>query len=163
MPFVDERKLQARVDRMREQARDRATARMLRRGARARTVSAAPVGQHAPPDGLTNSMMRLDPADIEAIAQRVVLLMRDEQPQPMARLVDAAGLAALLGVDRSWVYAHAKELHAVRLGGPRGRMRFDLAVVLPALNAEPAPVRATPPRRRAKLMQFGGELLPIDS
>ena len=110
--------------------------------------------------------MRLDPADIEAIAQRVVLLMRDElplqAPTTAARLVDVAALATLLGVDRSWVYAHAKELHAVRLGGPRGRIRFDLAVVLRLLNAEPASVRQPPPRPRTKLMQLGGELLPID-
>src|ERR671932_2799163 len=106
--------------------------------------------------------MRLHPADIDAIAQRVVVLLRDEQPEPAARLVDVAGLASLLGVDRSWVYAHAKELHAIRLGGPRGRIRFDLAVVLRALNAErprPAQVRR---RRGTKLMQLGGELLPID-
>ena len=107
--------------------------------------------------------MRLDPADIDAIAQRVVLLLRDEQQaEPAARLVDVAGLAALLGVDRSWVYAHAKELHAIRLGGPRGRIRFDLSVVLRSLNAERP--RATQVRRRrgTKLMQLGGELLPID-
>jgi hypothetical protein len=110
--------------------------------------------------------MRLDPADIDAIAHRVVFLMRDELPPQAAtaaaRLVDAAGLAALLGVDRSWVYAHAKELRAVRLGGPRGRMRFDLAVVLRLLNAEPTALRQPPPVRRTKLMQLGGELLPID-
>lgn len=106
--------------------------------------------------------MRLDPADIEAIAQRVVLLLRDELPEPAARLVDAAGLASVLGVDRSWVYSHAKQLHAVRLGGPRGRMRFDLDVVQRALKAEPTRPRQNGRRRGTKLMQVGGELLPID-
>ena len=128
---------------------------------RPHTSMAQPVGSAA----WTSSAMRLDPADIDAIARRVVLLIRDElppqAPTTAARLVDAAGLAALLGVDRSWVYAHAKELHPVRLGGPRGRMRFDLAVVLRLLNAEPTAVRQ-PPARRTKLMQLGGELLPID-
>jgi hypothetical protein len=111
----------------------------------------------------TSGTMRLDPADIDAIAQRVVLLLRDEQQaEPAARLVDVAGLASLLGVDRSWVYAHAKELHAIRLGGPRGRIRFDLAVVLRSLNAErPRPTQVRR-RRGTKLMQLGGELLPID-
>jgi hypothetical protein len=106
--------------------------------------------------------VRIDPADIEAIAQRVAALVREEHPEPAARLVDAAGLATQLGVDRSWVYAHAKELHAVRLGGPRGRMRFDLEVVQRALNAEPARTIQNRHARRTKLMQLGGELLPID-
>jgi predicted DNA-binding transcriptional regulator AlpA len=106
--------------------------------------------------------MRLDPADIDAIAQRVVLLMGDQRPAPAARLVDAAELASILGVDRAWVYSHAKDLKAIRLGGPRGRMRFDLAVVLRCLNAEPVtPARNRAPRG-AKLMQLGGDLLPID-
>ena len=34
----------------------------------------------------------------------------------LPRLVDAGELAAYLGVDRSWVYAHAEELGARRLG-----------------------------------------------
>jgi hypothetical protein len=41
-------------------------------------------------------------------------------------------------------------------------MRFDLAVVLRSLNAEPTALRQPPPRQRTKLMQLGGELLPID-
>jgi hypothetical protein len=106
--------------------------------------------------------MRLDPADIDAIAQRVVALMSEQAPQPGARLVNAAELAERLGVDRAWVYAHAKELHAIRLGGPRGRMRFDLNAVLRTLEVDPvSPSRPT--RRRGRtLMQLGGELLPID-
>jgi hypothetical protein len=39
--------------------------------------------------------------------------------------VDAATLARALGVDRSFVYRHAAELGAVRIGGPQGRLRFD--------------------------------------
>jgi hypothetical protein len=47
--------------------------------------------------------------------------------QPTLRLVDAQAVADRYGVERSWVYAHADELGAVRLGdGPRGRLRFDL-------------------------------------
>ena len=55
---------------------------------------------------------------------------------PPVRLVDAATLARALGVERSWVYAHAKELHAIRLGGKHGRLRFDLAKYTARLNAE---------------------------
>lgn len=41
-------------------------------------------------------------------------------------LVDAATLAVELGVSRDWVYEHAHELGALRLGsGPKARLRFD--------------------------------------
>jgi len=106
--------------------------------------------------GLRN--VRIDPADIDAIAQRVVVLMR-EQPTPLVRLVDAATLAERLGVERDWVYAHAKDLHGVRLGGPRGRLRFDLNRVLRSLGDEDVPA-GTPRLRRPTWP--GGELLPID-
>lgn len=51
--------------------------------------------------------MRLEPDDVEAIAERVLALLRDELLQTPARLVDATALANALGVDRTWVYAHA--------------------------------------------------------
>ena len=69
--------------------------------------------------------MRLDPDDVEAIAARVAELL-DARPADGLRYVDAAALARALGVDRDWVYAHAAQLGALRLGGPRGRLRFDL-------------------------------------
>jgi hypothetical protein len=106
--------------------------------------------------------MRLDPADIDAIAQRVVALMRDDAPAAAARLVDAAELASTLGVDRGWVYAHAKELKGVRLGGPRGRFRFDVDAVLRAMNGGPVVPRRSAAKRATKLVYLGGELLPID-
>jgi hypothetical protein len=70
--------------------------------------------------------MRLDPADIEQIARQVADLMAATQARPSGQFVDAAELAELLGVERDWVYAHANALGAIRLGGPRGRLRFDL-------------------------------------
>ncbi len=70
--------------------------------------------------------MTLNAEDIELIAARVAELLRDQTPA-QARLVDAAEVARMLGVDRDWVYAHARELGATRLGGGRGRLRFDLA------------------------------------
>jgi hypothetical protein len=103
---------------------------------------------------------RLDPADIEAIAERVVLLLREQIPAPAARLVDAARLAEILGVERDWIYTHARELHAVRLGGPRGRLRFDLAAVLADLDGKPSGLRRRNLARRGT--GFGGELLPIE-
>jgi hypothetical protein len=67
----------------------------------------------------------LDPASIEAIAGRVAELLRADSAH--GRLVDATTLAEALGVDRSYVYAHAAELGAIRLGsGSKPRLRFDL-------------------------------------
>jgi hypothetical protein len=62
---------------------------------------------------------------VERIAQRVAELLTAEAPQAPSRMVDAATLARELGVERDWVYEHAEELGAVRLGGPKGRLRFD--------------------------------------
>lgn len=95
--------------------------------------------------------MPLDDADIERIAQRVAELLRDRLPEPAnpagpVRLVDAATLARTLGVRRDWVYAHAKDLGAVRLGGPHGRLRFATST----RHSEPAPVRRNPPVRRRR-------------
>ena len=103
---------------------------------------------------------RLHPDDVEAIARRVADLLRIDAEKPAVRLVDAATLAGMLGVERNWVYAHARELRAVRLGGKRGRLRFDLAVVFGLLDVEPG----TPPQRRQvpRALDVGGELLPID-
>jgi hypothetical protein len=80
--------------------------------------------------------MRLDPADIEQIARQVADLVAATQARPSGQFVDAAELAHLLGVERDWVYAHANALGAIRLGGPRGRLRFDLRRVQ---DAWPAP------------------------
>lgn len=96
--------------------------------------------------------MRLDPGDIEAIAHRVAELLGDPANTRAVRYVDAAHVARTLGVDRDWVYAHADQLGAIRLGGPHGRLRFDLNHVIRALTGdapEEAGRRASRPRRRA--------------
>ena len=66
--------------------------------------------------------MRLDPGEAERIAALVAAAVRRDPP---ARFLDAAATARMLSVERDWVYEHAEELGAVRLGGPRGRLRFD--------------------------------------
>lgn len=77
----------------------------------------------------------LDPASVEAVARRVVELIRSEGgPSAGRRLVDAATLAAELGVERSWIYAHRAELGAIQLGsGSKPRLRFDLGTAWDAL------------------------------
>lgn len=52
------------------------------------------------------------------------------------RLVDAWTLARMLGVSRRFVYEHADDLGAVRLGGPKGRLRFDPEAVRRAMRCE---------------------------
>jgi hypothetical protein len=108
----------------------------------------------------------LEPAEIEAIAQRVAELLRGIEPPPV-RYVDAARVAQVLDVEREWVYAHARQLGAFRLGGPQGRLRFDLDHVKQAL-AQPAapdaqPVPAQPPGRHRRSCADRLELLPYRS
>jgi hypothetical protein len=102
--------------------------------------------------------LRLDPRDVEAIARRVAELTDATRPAapPAVRYVDAAEVARALGVDRDWVYAHARQLGAIRLGGTQGRLRFDLHEVTRTLanrRGEPpwaAPTPRSPAERRAR-------------
>ena len=79
----------------------------------------------------------LTPEAIAAIAHRVVeLLDARDHAIDAERLVDAATLALVLSVDRTWVYDHADELGAIRLGtGDRPRLRFIPDRVAEALAA----------------------------
>jgi hypothetical protein len=86
-------------------------------------------------------------------------------------LVDACAVAEHLGVSRAFVYEHADELGARRLGnGPRARLRFSLAEVDERLSActtgrrsetpdSPQEAALRPRRRRASGTNV--ELLPI--
>jgi hypothetical protein len=104
--------------------------------------------------------VRLDPSDVEAIARRVAELVGTGPPPASSavRYVDAAEVARALGVERDWVYAHARELGAIRLGGTQGRLRFDLHEVTRALAdrrrespaAAPAPRSPRGRRRRSR-------------
>jgi hypothetical protein len=94
--------------------------------------------------------MRLDPDDIEQIAASVARRLTDRlDPHDGRRFVDAATLARLLAVERDWIYRHADELGGVRLGGPRGRLRFDLKALRTRLaSATPPPAAPRATRRR---------------
>jgi hypothetical protein len=114
----------------------------------------------------------LDAASVEAVARRVVELIRGEGDSFSARgLVDAATLAAELGVERSWVYTHRDELGAMQLGtGPKPRLRFDVEAARAVLARShskgshepklPAPARSSA-RRRPRRMGNSPPLLPI--
>jgi predicted DNA-binding transcriptional regulator AlpA len=81
--------------------------------------------------------LRLDPTVIDEIADRLTdavvrrlleavgreeIISRATDAQPW---LDAREVAQRLGVSREWVYEHAEELGARRIGsGPRPRLRF---------------------------------------
>lgn len=100
---------------------------------------------------------------IEAIARRVVELLRDElQSRAVsARLMTAEQVADHLGVSRSWVYEHAQDLGAIKLGpGPKAPLRFDVFKATASFtvrNATSRDLRPTPRLPR----EAGGNLLPI--
>jgi hypothetical protein len=86
-------------------------------------------------------------------------------------LVDAQTLAAYLNVERDWVYEHASELGARRLGtGPKARLRFSIEEVDERLSCSVSrgsqwagkPV-AEPIRRRRRRRGLGTDvpLLPV--
>ena len=114
----------------------------------------------------------LDAASVEAVARRVVELIRGEGDSSSARgLVDAATLAAELGVERSWVYTHRDELGVIRLGtGSKPRLRFDVEAaraVLARFRGK-GPHKPKPPtpasssiRPRRQRMGSSPPLLPI--
>ena len=92
----------------------------------------------------------------DLLAERLAVRLSGLAPARGEPLVDAAEIARLHGRTRSWVYEHAGELGAVRLGaGSRPRLGFWPSRVDEYLQAgaelrQPlsAPARPTPQRRR---------------
>lgn len=126
-----------------------------------------------------SGLVRLDAASVEAVAARVVELLRADQSDvdrtgsaAGTELIDAAEVARRFGVARSYVYAHAGELGVVRLGeSDRPRLRFDPEIVAERLTpcsasrqSEQAPGRTPPPIAPPRRRQPKGterSLLPI--
>ncbi len=120
---------------------------------------------------LRHAAAELTPHAIEQIAQRVAQLLHersDTSSQP-AQLLDAAQLATHLGVTRTWVYEHAHQLGAIRLGtGTKARLRFDLDTATNAIERlqekpSPDPMKSESPRlgRPRSRQQATVPLLPI--
>jgi hypothetical protein len=89
---------------------------------------------------LRHAAAELTPQAIEQIAQRVAQLLHERNhadPRSVpARLLDATQLARHLGVTRTWVYEHAQQLGAIRLGtGTKARLRFDLDTATTAIKS----------------------------
>ncbi len=98
--------------------------------------------------------MTLDAATVDAIARRVVELLTADRGDDPA-LIDAATVARHFGCSRAYVYDHAGQLGAIRLGtGTRPRLRFAPERVAQALaagrQAEPEPQPVTPRPRQAR-------------
>ena len=107
--------------------------------------------------------VRLDAESVEAVARRVAELLNAARP---AELLTAAQLAERLGVSRDWVYAHAGELGAIRLGeSPRGRLRFPPVDPSTGSRARTRASGMARRKRRARVSAHShareGELLPI--
>jgi hypothetical protein len=119
-------------------------------------------------DEMASARIKLDPQTIEAIARRVVELLEHRGLSAGAELVDAAALARRLGMERSWVYTHAIELGAVKLGsGRKPRLRFDPQVAAQVLRRVGEGPAADPPARsgerasRPRSPEGQVQLLPI--
>jgi hypothetical protein len=91
----------------------------------------------------------------DLLAERLAVRLTGLTPARAESLVDAAEIARLHGKTRSWVYEHAGELGAVRLGsGPRPRLAFSPTRVAERLEKvdkpTPAPLPKTSQRRRRR-------------
>ena len=76
-----------------------------------------------------NRGLLLSPVIVETIAQRVAELLRTDLGLT-PRFLTPLQVAERFAVSRKWVYDHAEELGATRLGqGPRARLRFDTEIV----------------------------------
>jgi len=117
---------------------------------------------------MASTRIKLDPQTVEEIARRVVALL-EQRGLSKRKLVDAGELARRFGIERSWVYSHAIELGAVKLGnGTKPRLRFDPEVAARVLRRVDGKPVADPPTRSGKRAgqpprRSGGEvpLLPI--
>jgi hypothetical protein len=105
--------------------------------------------------------LTLDPASVEAVARRVVELLRDERAT--GELLTAAEVAERFNCSRDFVYRNADRLGAIPLGdGPRARLRFDPAKVADALAPRPHPATNPHPKRTGPRRHGGDvELLPV--
>lgn len=112
----------------------------------------------AQPRELPSANPPLDADVVEQLAARIVeLLAHRLAPQPSSSqrsrgLLSAAQVSEWCGVSRGWVYTHAAELGAVRIGdGERPRLRFDPDLVVERLDRPPpTPSPGAQTRTRAR-------------
>lgn len=117
---------------------------------------------------MASARIKLDPQATEAIARKVVELL-EKRGLRRRELVDAAELARRFAIERSWVYSHAIELGAVKLGsGAKPRLRFDPEIAARILRRADEKSAADPPARSGERAdqpsasgESGARLLPI--
>jgi predicted DNA-binding transcriptional regulator AlpA len=114
-----------------------------------------------------------DMTHVREIAEAVVDLLADRSlvvyagPTPAARVLKAREVARLLGRSLPWVYEHATELGAIRMGsGPKARIGFDLATIEQWKRDHQlaAPAARKPARRRSRrsAIATGANLIPYE-
>jgi hypothetical protein len=107
----------------------------------------------------------IDPELVEAIARRVVELLKPELGAgERDRLATAEEIAREFRVERDWVYANADALGALRLGdGQKPRLRFDRSRARQVLASLGRPTKPGRSRRRARTARNkrGETLLPV--
>jgi hypothetical protein len=114
-------------------------------------------GRAALDDLQPQSVVTLSEGDVEAIAEataRKLVEFVGERGRTFG-LVGPRELAEGLGVSLDYVYAHATELGAMRLGsGPKARIRFDLDRARQSLEARRTarPPEGGRPRRARRNM-----------
>jgi len=112
-------------------------------------------------------------SDVRAIAEAVADLLAERGlvvyagPSGSARVLNAREVSTLLGRSAPWVYAHATELGAIRMGnGPKARIGFDLASIeqWKRDNQIRPPQSPKPPRRRPrrKTLSQRSNLIPYE-
>lgn len=127
------------------------------------------------------AVVRLAEETIDQLAERVADLLDARRTDPPATdptpsasgLLSASDVSRWWGVERGWVYQHADQLGAIRLGtGRRPRLRFDPERVRHAMGDPPTDADKPAPRsaRVRRKPRAGGscrttadshELLPI--
>lgn len=99
-----------------------------------------------------------DGVPLHELAREVAALLRHGPAVPAERLLTAKDVAERFHVDRGWVYAHARELGVIRIGGgARPRLRFDPAVVAQHM----LPTTVGPTAQRSPVPTTTSPLLPI--
>ena len=88
-------------------------------------------------DGHEEGSPWMRPEFIDAIARRVLELGAGAGADRLSAatgLLTVSEVARRLNVSPQWVYAHQRDLGAIRLGcGPKARLRFDVTAVLDTL------------------------------
>ena len=135
-------------------------------------AAAAPLPTFAPCPGRPGTAVALDADSVERVAGRVADLLAPRLADPTAsvtgKLLSAAEVSERWGVERSWVYEHASDLGAIRLGaGARPRLRFPAEAIEHYLAArgdrrQRPPQLALPGGRRSRRIAADPvELLPV--